>query len=1143
MLKLRRWTSVIAFTALAAGLISGPGLRLSAQIPTGPTLSGPASRQANRVADDADLNVRAQVTGHIPTWATPAADSGAVANDAPQLLTFDLARSPEVQAAFNQLLIDQQNPTSPRYHQWLTPQQIGDQYGPTQHDLDAFTAWLASAGLTVSNITPSRIFVQATGSASVVSAALQISLHTFAVHGDKLQAPLTEPTFPASLAPVVSFVGGLATVQYHTFSTIMPPLPVSAVFADKAGTAATGTAAVKPEFTLNSGAVHYLAPADFNLIYDVTPMLAAGITGTGQRVAIIGGSRLLASDVTNWETLSALAAYQPNYIVPAGLADPGVTSDDNQGEATLDFERVYGTAAGAGVDLVISKNALSTDTDTLQLYAINTLNDPVMSMSYGACETGFAAYAQHENSLFSQAIAQGISVFASSGDAGVAGCEQQGAAPPSSQYASIQVPCDSAYVTCVGGTQFSDTASPSTYWSTTNGTGELSALSYIPEGAWNEPTGSGSTPFIVAATTGGPSIAIPKPTWQVGSTIPADSVRDVPDISFSASGHNAYFSCLLYMQADCSAATGNYITGFGGTSASAPSMAGLAAIIDQKFGKRQGLLNPILYATATSTPAAFHDATPATSGVSTCTTATPSTCNNSDAAPSSLTGGIAGYPLLAGYDFPTGLGSLDFGKFLTAISLPTPGIALTSNPAAATIFQNVQLTATLTAPSGSSATPTGSVQFYSNGVLVAAATPLTGGVATTAAMNFRPAATYSITATYSGDVNYSPVTSAAYSLVVTNPNAIPSSASLSVTPDPSTTLQSTTIIATVKGSGTAIPTGTVSFYDAGTLKGTPVILTAGVAMLPAGPLTAGTHIFTCLYSGDDTYAAAPCPAVTDVVTAPATNTVQTVSTTSGTTSLTYVVTSPVGGVPTGSITAYAAELSPTPSASAAIGSVSLVNGSASGALTGFTPGVYSFYGVYSGDITYSGSTSNTTTFTIAGFAMTSTPPSLSFSAGAGSGNAVTVTYTSVGGFTGAILQTCTLTPTSAVAVPIAPTCNPASTSVSLTGATATSTVTIGSSANAVQGGIQSISSLRTGTLGGISLAGLLLLVLPSRRRLLRNWRALSVIVFLTAALLGAAGCSGGGTAITGTTRGSYTMTITATTAGQTSSTTTSVTLN
>jgi subtilase family serine protease len=50
-----------------------------------------------------------------------------------------------MQASFTELLRQQQDPSSPRYHRWLTPQQVGEQYGPTQHDLDALTSWLGFA--------------------------------------------------------------------------------------------------------------------------------------------------------------------------------------------------------------------------------------------------------------------------------------------------------------------------------------------------------------------------------------------------------------------------------------------------------------------------------------------------------------------------------------------------------------------------------------------------------------------------------------------------------------------------------------------------------------------------------------------------------------------------------------------------------------------------------------------------------------------------------------------------------------------------------------------------------------------------------------------------------------------------------------
>jgi hypothetical protein len=220
----------------------------------------------------------------------------------------------------------------------------------------------------------------------------------------------------------------------------------------------------------------------------------------------------------------------------------------------------------------------------------------------------------------------------------------------------------------VGGTEFND-ANAADYWSGSNGTGYASALSYIPEGAWNEPLNSGDQP-IVAASGGGVSTFIPTPTWQTGKGVPAVRAgRYTPDIAFSASGHDGYFACFAAGNGSCVASSqGVPFVIFSGTSASAPGMAGIAALLDQKLKGGQGNLNPVLYPMVTTAPKAFHDVTVASSGVTSCKVATPSMCNNSIAGTAGLTGGQAGYLIGTGYDEVTGLGSLDVNNFLDAFS-------------------------------------------------------------------------------------------------------------------------------------------------------------------------------------------------------------------------------------------------------------------------------------------------------------------------------------------------------------------------------------------------------------------------------------------------------------------------------------------
>ncbi len=301
-------------------------------------------------------------------------------------------------------------------------------------------------------------------------------------------------------------------------------------------------------------------------------------------------------------------------------------------------------------------------------YAIDTNPVPaqILSISFSSCESDNGASASIGiDQLYQQAAAEGISVFVASGDGGVAGCEALDSTPGTTQTVSANTLCASGYVTCVGGTEFADQANPSAYWAASNGSNFLSALGYIPEGAWNDPLDdSGNTQF--AATGGGVSPYIATPSWQTGTGVPGTQGRYTPDVSFGASTREGYFTCVAAQGASCAVASGHFtFLGSGGTSASTPSMAGVAALLNQTTGAAQGNLNPRLYALA-ATPAngVFHDVTVSSSGVSGCAVSVPSLCNNSTPGPTDLSGGLQGFLVGNGYDEATGLGSIDVANLL-----------------------------------------------------------------------------------------------------------------------------------------------------------------------------------------------------------------------------------------------------------------------------------------------------------------------------------------------------------------------------------------------------------------------------------------------------------------------------------------------
>ncbi|CAN5568160.1 hypothetical protein BH10ACI4_BH10ACI4_32780 [soil metagenome] len=948
--------------------------------------------QRDRVAATPDTQARSVLRNEIPAWANGVNDAGTVPAETAVRFTFVLARSAEVQAAFIQLLADQQDPSSAEFHHWLTPQQVGDLYGPTLHDLDAFNAWIQSQGLAVKEIAPSRVFVTVEGTAATVSAALATSFHYFTVRDETHLSAATPLSIPTAFMPIVASIAGLADLPLEPMHHATPmPMQTS-----------SNALSVHPQYTNSTSGSHYVTPGDFATIFDLNAAYSAGLNGGGQRVAIIGRSRVATTDITLFESITGLSPNLPNVVIPTNGVDPGITGNGNQGEATLDVQRVIGTAPGVQADLVVSGSAGGFDGIYVAAqYEVQTLLDPVMTISFGSCEQyAGAGGVSLWDTLFSQAASQGISVFVSSADSGAASCSPQFSTPPSYQFRSINYICASSYATCVGGTQLIDTANSSLYWNSTNTSSLVSARGYIPEGAWNEPGSDGST--VAASTGGGASIYVPKPSWQTGIGVPADGQRDVPDVSFPAASHDGYFGCYAVGGGDCSS---NRFTFFSGTSAAAPSMAAVTALLNQKTGGSQGNLNPLLYRIAASTPSAFHDATPASSGIANCTVTIPSVCNNSTPSPFSLVGGLAGYALTTGYDQATGLGSLDVANFITAASAHLPTLASTRLSLLASAFQisnrqTANFTATLT--SQTAGKPAGTVQFYSDGATLGSPIPITSGQAAISAVPFPAAGSYLISAVYSGDSVFAASTAPGVSLTVTG---LVSTTRVSATPVifAGVPVVFNATVAPATGS-TTIPTGTVRFLLSSATSSSYIAtapLVGGIATTPALPYVGGTYSMSAFYLGDAVYSPSGSSAVP--FTAQRNGTIGTLSPATkqigagGSARLSYIVNS-----------TNSASRAPNPTGTVQLYANGTVWGSPFDLLLGIsptmtysTPGDYKITATYSGDSNWLPSTTSASTLTV-----TSTPASYQISTSsalslaAGRTSSVPVSGTSLNGFVG-----------------------------------------------------------------------------------------------------------------------------------------------
>ena len=261
---------------------------------------------------------------------------------------------------------------------------------------------------------------------------------------------------------------------------------------------------------------------------------------------------------------------------------------------------------------------------------------------------------------------------------------------------------------------------------------------------------------------------------------------------------------------------------------------------------------------------------------------------------------------------------------------------LTASPNPSTYGQSVILTAVVSATGGGN--PTGTVSFFFNSVPGAGATLVNGSASLTASA-LTPGS-YSITAYYRGDSNFSASTSSAVTQIV---NKTSTSTALAVSPNPSTFGQAVTITATVT-SNTAVPTGTVTFYDGANVLGT-ANLSGNMASLSGVLLGAGSHTITGSYAGDSNLLGSTSTPLTQTVkqatTATALISSANPSYVNQAVTFTATVTSQYDGALTGHVTFK--------QGTTTLATVALANGQAAYSKTYTTTGTRSISAVYSGD--------------------------------------------------------------------------------------------------------------------------------------------------------------------------------------------------
>ncbi len=811
------------------------------------------SERPRRIVRKVDTRDTRVVPGSVHAFATRELDEGRV--DATLVLdrvAIVFKPSAVQQHELETLLAEQRDPSSPSYRRWISPDEYAARFGMSDADLDQVRTWLRSQGLTVQATARSRNEILFRGTAAQVENAFRTEIHRYRV-GDGLHfANASEPSVPEAFGDVVLAIRKLTDFR--------PQPRLRRAFA-------------APRFTSEISGNHFLAPDDFATIYNVAPLWTAGWDGTGQRIAVIGQTALgpgdSAADIDAFRAASGLPPTQLQQILVPGSGASMVCSDDIL-EAHLDVEWAGAVARNATIVYVFTGVRAGRTCDTTDLniwdalqYAVANNVAPILSTSYGACESvNGQGFAQMVRAWMQQANAQGQTITAASGDLGAADCEARGSQSATTGLA-VDVPASIPEVTGVGGTRFvGDVAQASTYWSATNNPSNGSATQYIPESGWDDSAISIFFGGGLASSGGGASSFFSKPSWQSGLGVPADGRRDIPDLSLNASAlHDPYLICSQGSCVNGFRDANLFLTVIGGTSAGAPTFAGILALINQGTGSSGlGNVNPRLYGMASSVPGAFHDLTTGTNIVP---------CRQGSANCPSLAPFQFGYSAGAGYDQVTGLGSVDAYALADgwAAKVATATTLAASSPVVAP-GASASFSATIAPLATGTGSPAGGrVQFNVDGsaagspVVVARVGSTYGASYATSGL---ASGAHSVAASYLGNLVYLASTSPSVTVNVADFSLSANPASVTLTPGGSGT--SILAVTTADGfTGTvslacALPTGSIGvacsaapssvFLGAGATSQTSTLtITTTAAQARLVPALGGSVLAAVLLAG------------------------------------------------------------------------------------------------------------------------------------------------------------------------------------------------------------------------------------------------------------------------------------------------------
>jgi len=707
------------------------------------------------ITQNIDEGQQAVLNGHTRTEANAENDRGESRDDFKlEHMLLQLRRSPEQEQALQQFIDELNRNGSPNFHQWITAQEFGQRFGLSKQDLDKITDWLESHGFTVNVVYPSGMVIDFSGNVEQLRRVFKIEIHNLDVDGEKHVANMNDPQIPAALAPAIVGIVSLNDFKPHslhkmrkrrgnsTFDSLgatyaLVPSDLATIYNLKplfsAGYSGQGqTIALigdsnvfrpsdwttfRSKFGLSSytsGSFSTIHPAPSSGANNcrnpgvVDPNDAEAILDAEWASAAAPNASIeLVSCADTTITFGGLIALEN--LVNATTTPPAVISvsygqceTHNGVPANAAYSSVYQQAVTEGVSVFVaagdSGGAACDDGNSRATHGVgvNALSSTPYNVAVGGTDfsdTSSGTNSSYWNSTNASTLTSAMSYIPE--------------IPWNDSCAGMLITKHLGYTTPYGSNGFCNSSAGEFLRTTIAGGGGPSGCA----------TGTPSTSGVVSGTCQG----WPKPSWQSVLGNPSDGVRDTPDISlFAANGLWSHYYIFCWSDtedggAPCKGNPSDW-SGAGGTSFASSIMAGIQALVNQKTGDRQGNPNPVYYQLAateygsggstscnSSNGAAaagaciFYDVTQADTDVN-------CTGRMNCFLPSGRDGVLStsdhsyetAFSSAAGWDFATGIGSINAANLANNWPSSTSNFTLSAFPTSLSVTQGTSGGTTIT---------------------------------------------------------------------------------------------------------------------------------------------------------------------------------------------------------------------------------------------------------------------------------------------------------------------------------------------------------------------------------------------------------------------------------------------------------------